>query len=368
MGSINKPIVLPCLRKIEIWDLDGALVHKLFDSLRAPLLEVANIFALPSRSTLGALFGCLEQSSSVTVTSLELSECEISVEELLRLSRLAPDLQELDVQMLSTDVVQALEATPTGDNIFPHLTMLIIRQFRVDIRMLFKVCVSRCYPDDLGHVVRPVRQLARCCICSLEEEVSRSLHNMFEDFEEDGVFQEIIERIDATLQRIANLAGDSEDEDYESDGAFGTSSAESHATEIQIPLQMFEELERCLDFLEPYQVTHALLLVRHNVEDILEKFHEISEYHAAQTAPLVQFEQSNPNRLYLRAMAILDRWRPLIAEYTAGNMRWVDGKDGCDWYGLVHCPQGKTRVKASATGMTPGGHAACNVSLAPCGP
>ncbi|KAF8878840.1 hypothetical protein BD779DRAFT_1676663 [Infundibulicybe gibba] len=351
MGSIAKSIVLPYLRRIYIRDADG-VTHKLFDSLHAPLLEVVDIIAFQPRTILGALFRCLEQSSCITVTSLNLLGCEINVEELLHLSGLAPGLQRLDVQMISADVVQALEVTPTGDNIFPHLTKLTIRQFQVDADVLLKVCLSRCYPGDPNHLVKPVKQLACCRVCSVYEEVTRSFHDLFEAFEEDCVFQDTIERIDFTLQTITNLADG--DKGHESGSV-----AELYTMTTQILLRRFADLEQCLEFLEPYQVTHALLLVRHNVEAVLEKFRGISEYHVARTAPLDDPQpesKSSPNSLCLRALAILDRWRPLIAEYMAGNTRWIEEKDTRGWYRLAHYPQGKTRVEAPAMEVTPGDH------------
>ncbi|KAF8874599.1 hypothetical protein BD779DRAFT_249436 [Infundibulicybe gibba] len=195
VGSVVKPIILPHLREVYIWDMDG-VAHELFDSLHASLLEVVDIATFEAPPVLGALLRCLERSSCISLTSLKLLGYEINVEELLRLSALAPSLQQLDFddQMITAGVAQALEVTPEGDNIFPHLTMLTIRQFRRDLGAFLRVYLSRCYPGDLGHVVRPVKQLACCCIYFIKEGAARSLHNLLEAFEEDSVFQEIIER------------------------------------------------------------------------------------------------------------------------------------------------------------------------------
>ncbi|KAF8882685.1 hypothetical protein BD779DRAFT_1750158 [Infundibulicybe gibba] len=288
-------IFLPRLRRLRL--MDGKWTnHRFFGSLHAPLLEAVQIDDVHHTSPvpLSALTTCIVQSYCIGLSSLQLLCSHIHINELLQISRLVPRLQELDM-LLTPDAFRALACTPTGNNIFLHLTRLTIRDVRA--------------PNEYFSI--PVLSKSELCGGVPEygsRRAARQLQDMAESFQDDAGFRK-------TLDRLWQL----------------------HRGKIgMVPDGMSEDLEDCFEEIETYEITHPLLLKRHKFPMIVGDI--------SRGSPI-------PPHIRLRASALLAKWGPLLNEYNARDRRWfLQGREDY-WYTLVCSPniEGGFRSKFTTT-------------------
>ncbi|KAF8882709.1 hypothetical protein BD779DRAFT_1542261 [Infundibulicybe gibba] len=283
-----KFVFLPRLRRMRLIDEKGTS-DQLLNSLRAPCLEVIQIDHANRTSPIpNALIACIARSHCAELTSLQLLCSRITVDELLQLSGLAPGLRELDIYFTS-DAFRALTHSSTRDNIFPRLARLTVRDVMVPDQELIDGCQSRFSPSlgstDGELLVEPLQYCEVHAWGGPEAslDTARRLQGVAESFQDDGYLESIMRQVGSLLFSIGSLG---------------------------VPPEILSEniryLEGCFDTIEKYEVSHALLLERYGLENVMRNGAILSH-------------------LQMRASALLRKWRPLIEEYSAKDTKWIIG-------------------------------------------